>query len=81
MNGTKNCPDGQHVWITIEDYIIDPTIMIKMPKKDLICRAFYQEETTHRANEIVLEQIGYDCEQYKLKAEEANYYLELFPYH
>jgi len=40
--GTKNAPNGEHAWITREDYIIDSTLMLKIPLSE--AEQYYKSE-------------------------------------
>ncbi len=31
LKGTKNCPDGDHVWIEVDDMVVDTTLMVVFP--------------------------------------------------
>ncbi len=76
LKGTKNSPNGDHVWLETEDEIIDTTLMITIPKTH-IYSTFYKKES-----DIVpmfrSEDFNYQGEIYQKEYNETKYYNDLY---
>lgn len=76
LKGTKNSPNGDHVWIETEDNIIDTTLMIIIPKNNKYSK-YYIKDYDIRPN-FSSDDLSYDNDIYFRKNNMEEYYLELF---
>ena len=76
LTGTKNRPNGDHVWIETEDNIIDTTLMIIIPKNNKYSK-YYIKDYDIRPNFSSYD-LSYDNDIYFRKNNMEKYYLELF---
>lgn len=76
LKGTKNSKNGDHVWVEVEDLIIDPTLMISIPKETDIAKKYHKECTL-----AILEhnlELSYSDEFYLSNNEPDLYYTSIF---
>lgn len=76
LKGTKNSENGDHVWIEAEDYIIDTTLMITIPKKDVYATFYLKEYTIVPL--FSPDELNYECESYSKKTNPYEYYCSLY---
>ena len=61
--GTKNSPNGEHAWTTLDGYLIDSTLMIAIPLEESIKLGYIPEkEIAHSSARILSEYDIYDQE-------------------
>lgn len=69
--GTENAPNGEHAWTTINNYLIDTTLMICIPLTETAKLGYIPEkEIAHDSARILSEYDRYDNEyekNYKIK--------------
>lgn len=76
LKGTKNSKNGDHVWIEDEYYIIDTTLMIKIPKNNIYSN-YYKKDSTIVPS-FSSSELNYQKDMYDKKTNPFKYYLELF---
>ena len=76
LKGTKNSPNGDHVWVENEDYIIDTTLMIKLPKKHKYAKYYHKDSCIQQKN--TKNDISYEDDKYFKEKHADQYYLDLF---
>ena len=76
LKGTKNSPSGDHVWIEVDDFIIDTTLMILLPKESDYAKYYdrYQSITPH----FTFEDLSYQGDIYQKEHSAINYYYDLY---
>lgn len=77
LKGTKNSVNGDHVWLEDDEYIYDPTLMIKLPKKFKPLSSYYCKDYTISSLPLSAE-LSYGDEFYLLKKNANYYYSNLF---
>lgn len=76
LKGTKNSPNGDHVWIETENEIIDTTLMIVIPKYHIYSKFYTKDaEITPKFRP---EECNYQDEIYEKKQNITKYYTELY---
>ncbi len=76
LKGTKNSINGDHIWIEDEDFIIDTTLMIKIPQSNLYSSYYKKDYTltpTFSSNDL-----DYQKEIYARQTNPFKYYSDLF---
>lgn len=76
LKGTKNSPNGDHVWIETEDYIVDTTLMIRFPKSHRYAK-YYKKDADITPN-FSPEDINYQNDIYQRKNNLYEYYNSLY---
>ena len=76
LKGTKNSPNGDHVWVENEDYIIDTTLMIKLPKKHKYAKYYHKDSCIQP--QFSKNDISYEDDKYFKEKYADQYYLDLF---
>lgn len=76
LKGTKNSINGDHVWIENDEYIIDTTLMIKIPL-NFIYSKYYKKEYTISPT-FSSADLNYDTEIYEKTTNPFKYYFDLF---
>lgn len=52
--GTKNSPTGKHVWAAINDFLIDPTLMICIPLDKIAELGYDSKKVIAKENDTIL---------------------------
>ena len=76
LKGTKNSINGDHVWIETDEYIIDTTLMVKIPINSIYSKYYNKEYTISPTFSPT--DLNYDKEIYEKKNNPFKYYLELY---
>lgn len=76
LKGTKNSPNGDHVWIETEDNIIDTTLMTIFPKTNLYAK--YYKKESDIVPRFSTDELTYQDDIYERKNNIEKYYLNLY---
>ncbi len=76
LKGTKNAPSGDHVWIETDEYILDTTLMIKIPLDNTYAK-LYKKDYSFVPN-ITSNNLSYSDELYAKNNFPELYYLGLY---
>ena len=76
LKGSKNSEDGSHVWIEVDNYIVDPTLMIKLPLDSYYAK-FYNKQSTITPL-VSPYDYNYSIDSYAKKHYPQKYYFDLF---
>lgn len=76
LKGTKNSPNGDHVWIETDTHIIDTTLMLIIPKNCSYAN-LYDKSSDIKPN-FSYDELSYDNDIYLRKNHYEKYYLELY---
>ena len=76
LKGTKNSENGEHVWVETYDFIIDTTLMIKVPLDSIIAQYYHKEDTITPLFSPF--DYNYSIDEHLRKVYPENYYAELF---
>lgn len=76
LKGTKNSPNGDHVWIETENEIIDTTLMIVIPKYHIYSKFYKKEDNI--IPRFRPEECNYQDEIYEKRYHTTKYYTDLY---
>lgn len=76
LKGTKNSPNGDHVWIETEESIIDTTLMIILSKKSKYAKLYTKEADIKPI--FSHEDLNYQNEIYEHQNNIHKYYSDLY---
>lgn len=76
LKGTKNCKNGDHVWIETEESIIDTTLMIILSKKSKYAK-FYTKDAEIKP-QFSKEDLNYQNDIYEHQHNIDNYFINLY---
>ena len=76
LKGTKNSINGDHVWIETDEYIIDTTLMVKIPINSIYSKYYNKEYTISPTFSPT--DLNYDKEIYEKTTNPFKYYFDLF---
>lgn len=76
LKGTKNCQNGDHVWIETNNCIIDTTLMIAFDKYD-VYNKFYIKDYEIVPN-FTPSELNYENECYTMRNYPEEYFFNLF---
>lgn len=79
LKGTKNSPNGDHVWIETDEHIIDTTLMICIPKGNKYAK-YYNKESDIQPH-FSHDDLNYQNDIYLRKNNIEQYYLDLYKTH
>lgn len=76
LKGTKNSPSGDHVWIEVDDMIIDTTLMVSIPLDSKYAKYYekYQSITPH----FTFEDLSYQEDIYEKNTSQISYFYNLY---
>lgn len=66
--GTKNSPNGEHAWTTIEDFLVDTTLMLLIPVSEAVKMGYISEkklayQSARTLSEYDLYDVEYEAEK------------------
>lgn len=76
LKGTKNCPNGDHVWIETQENIIDTTLMIVLPKVSKYAKYYTKESSIFPL--FSSEDLNYQDDIYMRENDIENFLLNLY---
>ncbi len=76
LKGTKNSPNGDHVWLETENEIIDTTLMITIPKNHSYSRFYHKDSKIEP--KFSTEDLNYENDRYQRKTNIVEYYMNLY---
>ena len=61
--GTKNSPNGEHAWTTIEGFLVDSTLMLLIPVSEAVQLGYtFEKKLAYQSARILSEYDVYDLE-------------------
>lgn len=76
LKGTKNCPDGDHVWIEVDDMVIDTTLMVVFPIDSTLYR--YYDKRSSITPHFTFDELSYQEDIYEKENSQITYYFDLY---
>ena len=76
--GTKNSPNGEHAWTTINDILIDTTLMICLPLSKAIEYGYKIERTISREGAVLLSEYDLFDNDYRAYKQNPEFSEEMF---
>lgn len=76
LKGTKNCLDGDHVWIEVDDMVVDTTLMVVFPIDSSLYE--YYKKSGSITPHFTFDDLSYQQDIYEKNNSQITYYFDLY---